>query len=134
MSVSRILVVDDEPSIREFFTWVLTDAGHSVLAAADGVDALMVPGAFDLLVTDVMMPRMPGDELARQMRSRDPRVKVLFVTAYSDRLLDAKVPMWNGQAFLDKPVTVEELLEAVDELLNEDFDTWTPPSLNHPNT
>src|SRR5215218_7519357 len=85
-SVSRILIVDDEPSIREFFHLVLSEAGYAVASASDGEEALDVPGPFDLLLTDVMMPRMSGDELARQMRGRDPDVKVLYVTAFSDRL------------------------------------------------
>jgi CheY-like chemotaxis protein len=123
--VSRILVVDDERSIREFFHFVLIEAGHAVASAADGPEALAVPGQFDLLLTDLMMPQMAGDELARQMRVRDPHVKVLYVTAYSDHLFDAKVSLWDGEAFLDKPTTAEDLLAAIDGLLNdevEDFD------------
>jgi CheY-like chemotaxis protein len=117
--VSRILVVDDEPSIREFFHCVLMEAGHAVASAADGPEALSMPGRFDLLLTDLMMPRMAGDELARQMRIRDPYVKVLYVTACSDHLFDAKVALWEGEAFLDKPTTSEGLLDAVDDLLND---------------
>jgi CheY-like chemotaxis protein len=123
--VSRILVVDDEPSIREFFHCVLIEAGHAVASAADGPEALTVPGQFDLLLTDLMMPQMAGDELARQMRARDPHVKILYVTAYSDHLFDAKITLWEGEAFLDKPTTSEGLLAAIDGLLNgsaEDFD------------
>jgi two-component system cell cycle sensor histidine kinase/response regulator CckA len=116
--VSRILIVDDEPAIRQFFHLVLSEAGYAVASAANGEEALDVPGPFDLLVTDVMMPRMTGDELARQMRGRDPEVKVLYVTAFSDHLFDAKVTLDDGEAFLDKPTTADEMLEAVEELLD----------------
>lgn len=117
--MSRILIVDDEPAIREFFHWALTDAGHAVASAGSGEEALALPGHFDLLLTDVMMPRLTGDELARQMRLRDPNLKVLYVTAYSDHLFDAKIALWEGEAYLDKPATAEALVEAVDQLLTE---------------
>lgn len=115
--MSRILIVDDEPSIREFFHLVLSEAGYAVASASDGEEALGVPGPFDLLLTDLMMPRMSGDELARQMRTRDPDVKVLYVTAYSGRLFSAKVALADGEAVLDKPTTADGVLEAVEDLL-----------------
>jgi two-component system cell cycle sensor histidine kinase/response regulator CckA len=118
--VSRILIVDDEPSIREFFHLVLSEAGYAVASASNGDEALQVPGPFDLLLTDVMMPRMTGDELARQMRTRDPDVKILYVTAFSDHLFDAKLSLAAGEAFLDKPATADGVLEAVEELLDEE--------------
>jgi DNA-binding response OmpR family regulator len=114
----RILVVDDEPSIREFVDVVLRDAGHDTVVAADGQDALEKPGRFDLLVTDVMMPRMGGDMLAVQMFKRDPRLRVLYMTAFSDALFKKKVTLWEGEAFLDKPLTADVLLEAVDLLMH----------------
>jgi two-component system cell cycle sensor histidine kinase/response regulator CckA len=115
--MSRILIVDDEPAIRQFFDWALSDAGHAVASAGSAEEALSLPGEFDLLLTDVMMPRVTGDELARRMRLRDPNLKVLYVTAYSDHLFDAKVALWNGEAYLDKPATAESLVEAVADLL-----------------
>jgi len=82
-----------------------------------------VPGPFDLLLTDVMMPRMRGEELARRMRQRDPDLPVLYLTAYSDSLFEAKGALWDGEAFLEKPVTGDGLLEAI-YLLLENKNGW----------
>ena len=117
--MTHILLVDDEPSIREFLRVVLSEAGYSVAMAADGEQALNVPGSFDLLLTDLRMPRMTGDELARRMRLRDPELKVLYLTGYSDSLFEAKGHLWDGEAFLDKPATAEGVLEAIKMLLSE---------------
>ena len=113
----RILVVDDERSVREFLDIMLRDAGYETVLAVDGQDALERPGRFDLLVTDLMMPRMNGDMLAMKMFKSDPTLKVLYLTAYSDRLFKKKVTLWEGEAFLDKPITAEGILEAVEMLL-----------------
>jgi len=59
------------------------------------------------------MPKMSGDELARQLRSADPDAKVLYFTGYSDRLFHEKSRLWEHEAFLEKPVTPTGLLEAV---------------------
>ena len=72
---------------------------------------------FDLLVTDLRMPGMGGDELARQVRQRQPELKVLYLTGFSDQLFRDKGAMWEGEAFLEKPVTATGLLEAVSLLL-----------------
>jgi two-component system cell cycle sensor histidine kinase/response regulator CckA len=113
---ARALVVDDEETIRRFVTRVLQDHGYPVSTAEDGPSALAIAGkeeAFDLLVTDLMMPQMNGDELARQMRKLQPALKVLYLTGYSDKLFKDKVTLWEGEAFLDKPCSIKGLLEAV---------------------
>lgn len=119
--MSRILVVDDEPSIRAFLHSVLIEAGHAVATAANGEEALDLPGTFDLLLTDVLMPRMTGDELARQIRGRDPNVKVLYLTAYSDRLFEAKVALDANEAVLEKPAPADMIRETIDLLLNDEY-------------
>ena len=74
-------------------------------------------GPFDLFVVDINMPGMRGDELARQLRQRDHNVKVLFFTGFSDRLFEQRHVLWEGEAFLEKPVSKNGLLEAVALLL-----------------
>jgi len=116
----RVLAVDDEAGIREFVGRVLRQPGYEVRLAADGGEALRVAeteGTFDLLVTDVMMPRMRGDELARRLRQAVPDLKVLYLTGFSDRLFEARRVLWEDEAFLDKPVRVQGLLEAAALLL-----------------
>src|SRR5688572_2153488 len=111
----RVLVVDDEESVRRLVERVMREAGHDTITAEDGNQALeraQDPGAFDILVTDVMMPGMAGDELARRLRQNEPGLKVLYLTGYSDTLFKEKVTLWEGEAFLDKPCSVKGLREA----------------------
>ncbi len=116
----RVLVVDDEESVRRFAERVLRDGGYEVAGAADGPEALRLveqQAPFNLFVIDLWMPPMGGDELARQLRRIDPDVKVLYFTAHSDRLFKEKSTLWQHEAFVDKPVSVNGLLEAVSHLL-----------------
>lgn len=111
-----VLVVDDEEPVRRFVDRVLREAGYATTTAGDGPEALGVAGTigrFDILVTDVMMPEMNGDELARRLRQERPELKVLYLTGYSDRLFKDKVTLWEDEAFLDKPCSVKGLREAV---------------------
>ena len=111
-----MLVVDDEEPVRRFVDRVLSDAGYQTSMASDGPEALEAAaklGAFQVLVTDVMMPQMNGDELARRLRQERPELKVLYLTGYSDRLFKEKVTLWEDEAFLDKPCSVKGLREAV---------------------
>jgi two-component system, cell cycle sensor histidine kinase and response regulator CckA len=115
-----VLVVDDEESVRKFVERVLREGGYRTAIAGDGTEALEVAsklGPFEILVTDVMMPRMSGDELARRLRQTDPGLKILYLTGFSDRLFKEKVTLWEDEAFLDKPCSVAGLLEAVSLLL-----------------
>jgi two-component system cell cycle sensor histidine kinase/response regulator CckA len=112
----RVLVVDDEEPIRRFVERVLTDAGYETIVAADGAEAIKrveKQGGLDLLVTDLMMPEMSGDELARRLRQTDRDLKVLYLTGFADQLFKEKVTLWHGEAFLEKPCSVKGLREAV---------------------
>jgi two-component system, cell cycle sensor histidine kinase and response regulator CckA len=115
-----VLVVDDEQSVRRFVERVLSEAGYTAVVAADGPEAIEKAATlqpFDLLLTDLMMPQMTGDELARRLRVGHPSLKVLYLTGFSDRLFKEKVTLWADEAFLDKPCSVKSLLEAVSLLL-----------------
>jgi two-component system cell cycle sensor histidine kinase/response regulator CckA len=118
---ARILVIDDEPSILSFADQVLRDAGYETVCASTGLQALRAAedaGAFDLLLTDLVMPDLMGDEVARRLRQRWPELKVLYLTGYSERLFRQRTALWKDEAFLDKPTTIKGLLEAVSLLLS----------------
>ncbi|PRP94062.1 Alginate biosynthesis transcriptional regulatory protein AlgB [Enhygromyxa salina] len=82
--MSRILVVDDEDGLREFMTEVLEDEGHEVDQAADGVEALakLEAAAYQLVLSDLKMPRMGGMEVVRRVRSEQPETEVIILTAH----------------------------------------------------
>jgi two-component system cell cycle sensor histidine kinase/response regulator CckA len=127
---SSVLIVDDEPSVQRFVERVLSEAGYATTVAGDGPEALEAASKmaeFDILVTDVMMPQMTGDELARRLRALRPSLKVLYLTGFSDRLFKEKVTLWADEAFLDKPCSVKGLLQAVALLLFGQFEA--PPDL-----
>jgi|RhiMethySRZTD1v2_1073278.scaffolds.fasta_scaffold00874_37 two-component system cell cycle sensor histidine kinase/response regulator CckA len=124
IKVARVLVVDDEAGIREFVDRTLQLVGHQTTVAASGKAALTLAESeapFDLLLTDLRMPGMMGDELARRIRQRQPELKVLYLTGFSDQLFKEKGAMWEGEAFLDKPVSANGLLQAVSLLLYGEF-------------
>ena len=112
----RVLVVDDEEPVRTFVERVLHEAGYETAVAADGTEAIEAAHTqkqFDILVTDVMMPQMSGDELARRLRQEEPALKVLYLTGFSERLFKDKSTLWQDEAFLEKPCSVKGLLQAV---------------------
>ena len=122
---ASVLVVDDEELVRKFVERVLREAGYTTATASDGPEALEVAATldgFDILVTDVMMPQMTGDELARRIRVSSPGIKVLYLTGFSDRLFKEKVTLWADEAFLDKPCSVKGLMQAVSLLLFGHFE------------
>lgn len=117
----RILIVEDEPSMRDFVDRVLREAGYSTSRVVDGQEALEFAaqfGPFDLVLTDLVMPRMDGVELARRLRQMEPDLNVLFFTGYPDRLWKERTTLSEHEAFLDKSTTVEGLLEGVSLLVS----------------
>jgi CheY-like chemotaxis protein len=111
-----ILAVDDEPGVLALVRRCLDDQHITLIAATSGKDALdHWPGGqpIDLLLTDLRMPEMEGDELARQVRALQPDVRVLYLTSHADRLFGSATHLEPGDAFLDKPFTREGLREAV---------------------
>ena len=116
----NVLLVDDEEIVRKWVHRVLTEAGYRTTIASDGPAALRAAAAIescDILVTDVMMPGMLGDELARRLREDRPELKVLYRTGYSDRLFKEKFMMWDNETYLDKPCSMKAVQEAVAKLL-----------------
>jgi two-component system cell cycle sensor histidine kinase/response regulator CckA len=126
-----VLVVDDEEPVRKFVERVLREAGYKTATAGGGAEAIDIAKkmeSLDILVTDVMMPQMTGDELARRLRQTEQRgLKVLYLTGFSDRLFKEKVTLWEGEAFLDKPCGVQGLLQAVSQLLFDRVDVPIEP-------
>ena len=112
----RVLIVDDEEPVRRFVSRALSEAGYETTLATDGPDAVRITaeqGSFEILVTDLIMPEMTGDELGRRLRANEPRLKVLYLTGFSDRLFKEKSTLWEDEAYLDKPCSVLGLLQAV---------------------
>ena len=115
-----ILAVDDEPGVLALVRRCLDDERVTLIEATSGKDALeQIPKgpSLDLLITDLRMPEMEGDELARQVRALDPDLRVLYLTSHADRLFGVKPQLWAEEAYLDKPFTREGLREAVAQLL-----------------
>lgn len=117
----RILIAEDDVGVREFVDRVLREAGYDTVRVIDGQEGVEVAkefGPFQLLLTDLMMPRMTGTELARRLRQSAPNLKVLYLTAYSDQLFAEKRALWDDEAVLEKPSSVDAIVEAVSLLLN----------------
>ncbi len=110
-----ILLVEDETSVRDLTRRMLEESGYRVLSAANGSEALRLcttnRGHIDLMVTDVVMPQMRGVEVARRVARIRPRLRVLFMSGYTDNSIDLEIA--GSVSFLQKPFMLDELLAAV---------------------
>ena len=114
-----VLVVDDEAPIRQMERRILELHGFRVAEASNGLEALRMLDdgmALDLLIADLDMPELSGEEMVRRIHISRHDLKVLYVTGNIDRLLDKRL-LRDGEAFLDKPFTADGLVEAVSLLL-----------------
>jgi two-component system, cell cycle sensor histidine kinase and response regulator CckA len=118
-----ILLVEDETSVRTSARRLLERHGYTVVEARHGVEALQLaeePGrSFDLVVTDVVMPEMGGRELVERLRARQPSLKVLFMSGYTERAISADGTMPAGTAFVEKPFTVDQLIRRLRKVLDD---------------
>jgi two-component system, cell cycle sensor histidine kinase and response regulator CckA len=120
-SVESILIVDDEDDVRKLLVDVLRIGAYRVLEARDGEHAIKVAEAHthpvDLLVTDIVMPGLSGMELADALRSKNPDLKVLFMSGYAER--DRIRPLHDHEQFVPKPFLPAEFFRVVNDFLRE---------------
>jgi signal transduction histidine kinase len=117
-----ILVVEDDPSVRELVRQVLLPLGYRVLATAGGDDAIRTSASYngpvDLLLTDVVMPVMNGKQLAEVLRIKRPGIKVLFMSGYAHEALSARGILEPGVAMIHKPFRTIALARQVRQVLD----------------
>jgi PAS domain S-box-containing protein len=119
-----VLIVEDEDIVRSMLTRTLAGYGYTVMEARNGSEALTLLSGFpkgrvDLLVTDVIMPEMSGETLARKIVEKDPGVKVLYISGYTDDAIAHHGVLDRGVHFLQKPFTPQTLAGRVLEILSE---------------
>ena len=118
---STVLLVEDDELLRRVIARGLVESGYQILVAGDGEEALAVAsrhdGPIDVVVTDVVMPKLSGRELAAQMRAIRPSTKVLYTSGYSDQIIARRGVLAPGQHYIPKPYTIETLERRIDELL-----------------
>jgi two-component system cell cycle sensor histidine kinase/response regulator CckA len=118
-----ILLVEDDPALREMAATLLRRLGYKVLAAANGIEALSLKhrrdtGHVDLLFTDVVMPHMSGKELADRVRVLSPHTRILFTSAYTENAIIHQGVLNKGVALLQKPFTPSALARKLREVLD----------------
>ena len=121
LGTGTILVVDDEEIVRRTATSALERAGYTVLQASNGQEALAVyeqqPGSIDLVLLDMTMPVMSGEETLQALRKRYPHVKVILSSGYNEVEAIQRFAGKGLAGFLQKPYAARTLLESVKALL-----------------
>jgi two-component system cell cycle sensor histidine kinase/response regulator CckA len=119
-----ILLVEDEEGLRALNARGLASRGYTVLEAGNGVEAMEVfrknGGKVDLVVSDVVMPEMDGPTLLKELRKRNPTLKIIFVSGYAEEAFEKSLPPEDGRkqfSFLPKPFTLKQLVAAVKEAM-----------------
>ena len=115
----RIILAEDDESMRRFLVKALERAGYDVVSFSNGADAYecLCKKPFTLLLTDIVMPEMDGIELAKRASELQPNMKIMFITGFAAVALhpDSKAP--REARILSKPVHLRELVREVDRLL-----------------
>jgi CheY-like chemotaxis protein len=119
--VETVLLVEDEDIVRQIANEILTMNGYQVLQASHGDEALDVSrqhqGVIDLMVTDVVMPVMGGPELARRLAMTRPKMRVLYMSGYTDDAIVRHGVLQEQTAFLQKPFTAEAFARKLREVI-----------------
>jgi two-component system cell cycle sensor histidine kinase/response regulator CckA len=115
----RILLVEDEDTVRAVAERALTRQGYTVVTAADGdegLEAVKLDGGFDLVVSDVVMPSMDGPAMAKEIRKLAPHMPVLFMSGYAEEQLRREIDI-EGMYFIPKPFSVQQIAAKVGQVL-----------------
>jgi len=115
---AKILIVDDEPFVRDLLEKVLRRGGHDVVVRPTADDAVVAlkSSQFDVLLTDVVMPGMDGFDLLRLVKHAHPEVKVIVLTGYARLQSISDFLLCGADEYLAKPFQVHELIAAVDRV------------------
>ena len=115
----RILLAEDDDSLRSFLARALERAGYDVTSCPDGETALeaLNDGPYDLLLTDIVMPGVDGIEVAREAAARDKSLRIMFITGFAAVALAAKDQAPAGAKVLAKPVHLREIVSEVERML-----------------
>jgi CheY-like chemotaxis protein len=116
-----LLLVEDQDAVRTLIEKMLMDHGYEVLAAGNGAEAVALaaryPGTIHLMIADVILPGMNGRALADALRSRRPKMKVLYISGYSEEIVQRQGVLDNHIAYLTKPFSQDWLVAKVQETL-----------------
>jgi two-component system cell cycle response regulator CpdR len=117
--MTRILLAEDDDSLRSFLARALERAGFEVRACADGDEALaaLPEGRWDLLLTDIVMPGADGIEVARQAAAAQPDLRIMFITGFAAVALAAKESAPSGAKVLSKPIHLREIVAEVERMM-----------------
>ncbi|MBI3949081.1 MAG: sigma-54-dependent Fis family transcriptional regulator, partial [Acidobacteria bacterium] len=117
MAIRKILLVDDDSSLRRVLEFQLHDAGYDVLTASDGRIAfdLFTANEVDLVITDIMMPEIDGVELLRRIKAMSPETSVIVITAYGSIESAVEAMKLGAYDYITKPFEREELLLTVEK-------------------
>lgn len=114
----RILLAEDDESLRGFLARALERAGYDVTACADGEEAVAVlEEDWDLLLTDIVMPGIDGIEVARQAAARHPGLRIMFITGFAAVALAASDKAPAGAKVLSKPIHLREIVSEVERMI-----------------
>jgi len=119
LAMRRIILAEDDESMRGFLERALTRAGYDVVSFNNGVEALerLKEEPFTMLLTDIVMPRMDGIELARRASELDPDLKIMFITGFAAVTLSNSSEAPNDARVLSKPFHLKDLVDEVERLL-----------------
>jgi PAS domain S-box-containing protein len=118
-----ILLVEDEPALREVTRRILQGAGYRVILAENGIEALQAAelhtGQIDLLLSDVIMPQLAGPQLARQLLAQRPSVHVLLMSGFAQPILDSGEHLDAGMTLIEKPFSGPSLLAKIAQIIEQ---------------
>ena len=118
---SSVLVVDDEKFIRKILVRIAQQNGFDVTEASDGVDAMnkLRTTDFDIVISDIKMPRLNGWELLKQVKKNNQNTKVLIISAYGNEISSSQVQDCGADCYIPKPFKKEEITNALVSLRNK---------------